>query len=47
MVYLFLIGLFIGILIVNLGHETWIGNGSLLGTDMINRLKNRQPKADV
>ena len=43
MVYLFLIGLFIGILIVNLGHETWIGNGSLLGTDMINRLKNSRP----
>lgn len=43
MAYLFLIGLFIGILIVNLGHETWIGNGSLLGTDMINRLKNSRP----
>lgn len=43
MAYLFLIGLFTGILIVNLGHETWIRNGSLLGTDMMNRLKNSRP----
>lgn len=40
MAYLFLIGFFIGILIVNLGHETWIVNGNLLGTGMISRLKN-------
>lgn len=40
MAYLFMIGLFIGILIVNLGHEAWIQNGSLLGADMMNRLKN-------
>ena len=43
MAYLFLIGLFTGILIVNLGHETWIRNGSLLGTDMMSRLKNSRP----
>lgn len=44
MAYLFLIGLFIGILIVNLGQEAWIENGSLLGTDMMNRLKNSRPQ---
>lgn len=42
-VYLFTIGLFLGILIVNLGYDTWIGEGSLLGTDMIVRLKNSIP----
>lgn len=46
MAYLFLIGLFTGILIVNLGHETWISNGSLLGTDMISRLKNSRPMGE-
>lgn len=44
MAYLFLIGLFIGILIVNLGHEAWIENGSLLSTDMMSRLKNSRPQ---
>lgn len=44
--YLFLIGLFIGILIVNLGHETWIRNGSLFGADMMNRLKNSRPEGE-
>lgn len=39
-VYLFMIGLFLGILIVNVGYDTWIKEGSLLGTDMIARLKN-------
>ena len=42
-VYLFTIGLFLGILIVNLGYDTWIGEGSLLGADMISRLKNSIP----
>lgn len=42
-VYLFTIGLFLGILIVNLGYDTWIEEGSLLGTDMILRLKNSIP----
>lgn len=46
MAYLFLIGLFAGILIVNLGHETWIQNGDLLGADMINRLKNSRPQGE-
>ena len=41
--YLFTIGLFLGILIVNLGYDTWIRDGSLLGTDMIARLKNSMP----
>lgn len=40
MIYLFMIGLFIGILIVNIGYDVWIEEGSLLGTDMIIRLKN-------
>ena len=42
-IYLFTIGLFLGILIVNLGYDTWITDGSLLGTDMISRLKNSTP----
>ena len=42
-IYLFTIGLFLGILIVNLGYDTWIKDGSLLGADMIARLKNSVP----
>ena len=42
-IYLFTRGLFLGILIVNLGYDTWITDGSLLGTDMISRLKNSTP----
>lgn len=44
-VYLFMIGLFLGILIVNVGYDTWIREGSLLGTDMIAHLKNSMPDA--
>lgn len=44
MAYLFLIGFFIGILIVNLGHEAWIENGSLLGTEMMSRLQSSRPQ---
>lgn len=43
MIYLFTIGLFLGILIVNLGYDTWIRDGSLLGADMIARLKSSVP----
>lgn len=39
-----MIGFFMGILIVNFGHETWISNGSLLGTEMMSRLKNSRPE---
>ncbi len=46
MAYLFMIGLFIGILLVNLGHETWIRNGSLLGAEMMNRLKSSRPAGE-
>lgn len=42
-VYLFTIGLFLGILIVNAGYDSWIKDGSLLGTEMILRLKNSTP----
>lgn len=42
-IYLFMIGLFLGILIVNVGYDTWIREGSLLGTDMIARLKSSTP----
>ena len=42
-IYLFMIGLFLGILIVNLGYDGWIKDGGLLGTDMIVRLKNSVP----
>lgn len=43
-VYLFTIGLFLGILIVNLGYDSWIKDGNLLGTEMILRLKNSTPE---
>ncbi len=46
MSYLFMIGFFLGILIVNLGHETWISNGDLLGTDMMSRLRNSRPAGE-
>ncbi|MCX4323722.1 MAG: stage II sporulation protein M [Lachnospiraceae bacterium] len=46
MAYLFMIGLFMGILFVNLGHDTWITNGSLLGTEMMNRLKSSRPAGE-
>lgn len=46
MTYLFMIGFFMGILLVNLGHETWISNGSLLGTDMMSRLKSSRPAGE-
>ena len=42
-IYLFMIGLFLGILIVNLGYDGWIKDGGLLGMDMIVRLKNSVP----
>lgn len=45
-VYLFTIGLFLGILIVNTGYDTWIDHNSLLGTDMIVRLKDSIPDAN-
>ena len=44
MTYLFMIGFFMGILLVNFGYETWISNGSLLGTEMMSRLKNSRPE---
>lgn len=46
MAYLFLIGLFVGILFVSLGHDTWIRNGSLLGAEMMNRLKSSRPAGE-
>lgn len=46
MTYLFMIGFFMGILIVNLGHGTWISNGGLLGTEMMSRLKNSRPAGE-
>lgn len=42
-IYLFTIGLFLGILIVNVGYDSWIKDGSLLSTEMIARLKNSIP----
>lgn len=46
MTYLFMIGFFMGILIVNLCHETWISNGDLLGTEMMSRLKSSRPDGE-
>lgn len=46
MVYLFMIGLFIGILVVNAGHDTWIVNSDFLGAEMILRLKNSVPAGE-
>lgn len=44
--YLFMIGFFIGILAVNMGHGTWIRNGSLLGPEMMSQLKNSRPEGE-
>lgn len=46
MVYLFMIGLFIGILVVNTRHDTWIADSDLLGSEMIMRLKNSIPEGE-
>lgn len=46
MAYLFMIGLFMGILFVNLGHEAWIRNGTLLGAEMMSRLKGSRPAGE-
>lgn len=40
MLYLFMLGLFIGILVVNVGHDTWIRDGGLLGTDMLEKIES-------
>lgn len=40
MLYLFMVGFFIGILIVNIGHDIWIKDSGLLGTDMLKKLGN-------
>ncbi|MCD7725504.1 MAG: stage II sporulation protein M [Clostridiales bacterium] len=39
MLYLFMLGLFIGILIVNMGHDAWIGESGLLGIGMMEKLE--------
>ena len=46
MMYLFMIGLFIGILVVNAGHDSWIADSDLLGMEMITRLKNSIPAGE-
>lgn len=46
MAYLFLIGFFMGILIVNLGYDAWVANGGLLGAEMMRRLKNSRPEGE-
>ena len=46
MAYLFLIGFFMGILIVNLGYDAWVANGGLLGAEMMSRLKNSRPEGE-
>ena len=42
-IYLFMIGLFLGVLLVNLGYDAWVENGSLLDAGMVLRLKNSAP----
>lgn len=46
MTYLFLIGFFVGILIVNFGYDTWVRNGELLGAEMMSRLKSSRPEGE-
>lgn len=40
MLYLFMLGLFLGILVVNVGYDAWIENGTFLGTEMLEKLEN-------
>jgi uncharacterized membrane protein SpoIIM required for sporulation len=36
---LFVLGLFIGILIVNVGHDMWVLNSTLLGSEMLEKIE--------
>lgn len=45
LVYVFLIGLFIGIMIVNIGHDALLKQEGLLGCDMIVRIRDSSPNA--
>lgn len=46
LLYLFMIGLFLGILFVNIRHDVWIKDDGLLNVEMMNQLKSSEPDGD-
>ena len=42
LLYLFMTGLFLGILLVNIRHDIWISEDGLLNTAMIRQLQNSE-----
>ena len=47
LIYLFLAGLFLGIVIVNIGHDTWITENGILNPDMLKQVGGSMPKESV
>ena len=43
LLYLFMLGLFLGILFVNIRHDVWINDDGLLNADMMKLLKSTDP----
>ena len=44
LIYLFLAGLFLGIVIVNIGHDTWITENGILNPDMLKQVGGSMQK---
>jgi uncharacterized membrane protein SpoIIM required for sporulation len=45
MLYLFVLGLFVGILVVNVGHDMWVLNSTLLGSEMLAKIEASMPES--
>jgi stage II sporulation protein M len=45
MLYLFVLGLFVGILVVNVGHDMWVSNSSLLESEMLAKIEASTPES--
>ncbi len=43
LLYMFLLGLFLGILAVNIRHDVWINDNGLLNAEMMRRLQESEP----
>jgi uncharacterized membrane protein SpoIIM required for sporulation len=47
MLYLFALGLIVGILVVNVGHDMWILNSTLLGPEMLEKIAASTPEGST
>ena len=47
LIYLFLAGLFLGVVAVNIGHDTWITATGILNPDMLKQVGGSMPKESV